>query len=296
LLWQPNDRISRRVARDPEKRHCLPSWSWAGWSGPVDFDFRSASDFMRDSPEGAATYSWAHEKRITRTLSWKYHNIPESPGTPIYASILSSKDAWMGGLIKPTLGWTKHSTCESPKARYEPPDPRSTPLYFYKHIAHPDYEFWYPIPLLRQESGISGILAPYISCRTRRAWMFIGQELLNMNQYPPVFSLRDKNKVWAGIIKAHDSIDASGKVLQEPIEAVELVEIAKGFCRDDASVGHGIVEIRHSERPKLCHWYEYYWVMWVGWNKGIAHRKGLGRVHKSIWEEQRGELFDFMLG
>lgn len=293
LLWQPHDKIFRRVARDPKRKHCLPSWSWAGWSGLVNLDSRSASDFVRNSP-GRVKFS--HERRIMRILSWKYHDTPESPGTSIEASILSSKETWMEGRIEAVQGWTEHFISESPEARYEPPDPRSPTMYFYKHAAHPSYEFWYPIPLLLQEDAIPGILAPYISCRTRRAWMFPGEELPKKNGYCPVLSLRDKEKIWAGIIQPHDGLDESGEALQDPSEAVELVEIAMGFCRDSTSPWPGIEEIRHLERPKEGQWYEYYWVMWVGWTEGIAYRKGLGRVHRRIWEEHRGELFDLMLG
>ncbi len=47
LLWQPGGKIIRRVARDPTKAHCLPSWSWAGWSGRVELPNRSAMDFIK---------------------------------------------------------------------------------------------------------------------------------------------------------------------------------------------------------------------------------------------------------
>ena len=32
LLWEPNDEIFRRLARNQESKHCLPTWSWAGRS------------------------------------------------------------------------------------------------------------------------------------------------------------------------------------------------------------------------------------------------------------------------
>ena len=287
LLWQPEDKIFRRVARDPKKNHCLPSWSWAGWSGDVILDVGSASDFIRNSP--GRTHS-SRQRRITRILSWKHHETTESPGTPIDASILASKCAWLEGRIESAPGWTKHSTSESPEAIYEDPDPRIPSMYFYRHEAHPGYDFWYPIPLRRQAGAIPGIFAPYISCRTRRAWLFSGEELPKKNGYRPVLSIRDKKKTWAGILQPH------GGGLCRSDEAIELIEIAAGFCHDATSPWPGIEEIRHQERPRLGQWYEYYWVMWVGWNEGIAYRKGLGRVYKHMWEGLRGELFDFMLG
>jgi hypothetical protein len=140
------------------------------------------------------------------------------------------------------------------------------------------------------------VIAPYISCRTRRIWLFPSEELLKNNGYRPVLSLRDKKGTWAGTLQPHDSLDAFKGALEDPKSPLELVEVAKGFCRDTMSPWPGIEEIRHPERPRLSQWYEYYWVMWVGWTGTIAYRKGLGRVRKDIWEEQSGGYFNIMLG
>ncbi|KAF2240970.1 HET-domain-containing protein [Trematosphaeria pertusa] len=294
LLWQPRDKIFRRVSRDPEKQHCLPSWSWAGWSGAVNFDDKSATDFIRNSK---SMVKRTHETRVTRILSWSYHATADAPGKPIHPSILANKDLWLEKQIEcASLGWTKHSITESLEAFYESPDPRSPSTCFYKHEAYPGDEFWYPIPLVQQVNSTPSILTPYISCTTRRAWLFPGEELPKKNGYRPILSLRIERNIWAGILQPHDSLDASSGTLQEPTGAVELVEIARGFCRDTTSPWPGIEEIRHPERPKAGQWYEYYWVMWVGWDNGIAYRRGLGRVQRQLWEEQRGELFYLLLG
>jgi hypothetical protein len=185
----------------------------------------------------------------------------------------------------------------NPEAFYESPDPRPPSTYFYKHETYPDDEFWYPIPLVQHVNSIPSILAPYISCMTRRAWLFPSEEIPKNHGYRPILSLRTNRRIWAGILQPHDGLDASNEALQDPTGAVELVEIAEGFCRDNSAYPWpGIEEIRHQERPRAGDWYEYYWVMWVEWADGIAYRKGLGRVQKQIWEEQRGELFYLRLG
>lgn len=294
LLWQPNDTVLRRAPRNPNKHHHLPSWSWAGWSGIVDFDAASASDFVRNNPNAVKR---TRERRIKRTLLWKFHETPASPGTPIHATILDSKDMWLEGQDEVTQGWSKHHISECPEAFYEPPDPRIlSSKSFYRHEAHPGHEFWYPIPLLRPGDTVSSVIAPYISCRTRRTWLFPSEELPKNNGYRPVLSLRDKKGTWAGTLQPHDGLNTSRDALQDSKAALELVEIAKGFCRDATSPWPGIEEVRHPERPQGGQWYEYYWVMWVGWIGTIAYRKGLGRVHKAIWEEQTGGYFDMMLG
>jgi hypothetical protein len=51
------------------------------------------------------------------------------------------------------------------------------------------------------------------------------------------------------------------------------------------------------ERPKPRHeMYEFYNVLWIEWKKGVAYRKGIGRVMKDIWECQALESIDLTLG
>lgn len=292
LLWQPEGKIVRRVARDLTKRHCLPSWSWAGWVGAVQFDCDSASDFIRDCPG----LKYRRLRRIRRVMSWKCHETSGSPGTPIHASILSCKDTWMKENIDAVPGWQKHPISGARNDCYGPPDPRPLSEYVYTHEAYPGYEFWYPFPHFKQVDAVPSVLAPYISCRTQRAWLHPGEELPIINGYRPVLALRDKEGTWAGTLRPHDGLDECGKALSNPDQAVELVEIAEGFCRDAISPWPGIEEIRHPERPQSGSRYEYYWVMWIGWNERIAHRRGLGRVYKPFWEECRGEPFELILG
>lgn len=110
----------------------------------------------------------------------------------------------------------------------------------------------------------------------------------------PLLSLRQRDGTWAGTLRPHDDLDISGLTVQDLNEAVELVEIARGYCSE--TEWSGVEERTHPERPKYSHWYEYYTVMWVKWVEGIAYRRGLGRVHRPCWEAQRGDPFEFMLG
>lgn len=50
------------------------------------------------------------------------------------------------------------------------------------------------------------------------------------------------------------------------------------------------------ERPKNGFWYEFYNVLWIFQDRGIAYRKGIGRVQKNIWESQEVEKLDVVLG
>jgi hypothetical protein len=41
---------------------------------------------------------------------------------------------------------------------------------------------------------------------------------------------------------------------------------------------------------------EVYFVMWAEWEGMAARRRGLGRVHKTVWENLDREWIDLVLG
>jgi hypothetical protein len=59
LLWQPRGKLIRREADDratiidSEHDSCLPSWSWVGWQGSLDFHgWNTANDFIANAAGG----------------------------------------------------------------------------------------------------------------------------------------------------------------------------------------------------------------------------------------------------
>lgn len=292
LLWKPEGSVLRRKCKVAEK-YCLPSWSWVGWSGSVKMDIASASDFLRNWPKPDAWIS--SSARVTRLVSWKYHETREAPGVPIESNLLQCREHWLDGHAECHSGWTKHAISESPLPRNEMINPESSPQWFFRHPMHPGFEFWYPIPLPGSTKTVSVVHAPYISCSTLRAWLMPAERIPTISGDPPVLSLRCKKGTWAGSFEPHIGIGEPGELAEVQSQAVELVEIAKGSCRDTASPYPGLPEIHHPERPKCSEWYEYYWVIWVGWIGRVAHRKGLGRVCKQVWEAQRREEVNLML-
>jgi len=83
---------------------------------------------------------------------------------------------------------------------------------------------------------------------------------------------------------------------------LELIEISSGYCYNWQRVDgpfdmpDQIYEWLHPEQPKKTEKYIFYNVMWIGWKDGIAHRRGLGRVEKSVWERQELDTIDVTLG
>ncbi|KAH8662634.1 heterokaryon incompatibility protein-domain-containing protein [Xylariales sp. PMI_506] len=292
LLWQPRKKVIRRIARNLNVRQFLPSWSWVGWSGHIEMETASASDFFRNGPKGVGVRS---ASRVTRLVYWKYHETPSSTGTPINASILSYRELHLKGWNDCARGWTRHPISESPEAVYMSPDPRILSSHFYKHPLYPDDEFWYQIPL-REPIGTSVVQAAYISCRTRRARLCVAERYPSRLERRLMFSLQDKRGHWAGVLATHECFDDASETVNETIGYIELVEVAKGYCRDSTTTYDGQEEIFCEQRPRNGPWYEYYWVMWVGWTNRVAYRRGIGRVYKRVWERQEREWIDLMLG
>lgn len=125
LLWLPYERLERRTARYPQRQHCLPSWSWAGWSGRINMEL--ATDFIRNTPK----YLKFEMQRVVRLTSWKYHDTLETLGKHIHASILDHRQSYLETQSQCPSGWTRHPTLGTPKAINAAPDLRSPSSWFY---------------------------------------------------------------------------------------------------------------------------------------------------------------------
>jgi hypothetical protein len=72
LLWQPVDEVTRRC---PENR-CLPSWSWVGWEGDIQFTHKpDIIEFQCTWRYEEIDTTWGHT--CHRTLSYGY--APQQP-------------------------------------------------------------------------------------------------------------------------------------------------------------------------------------------------------------------------
>lgn len=88
--------------------------------------------------------------------------------------------------------------------------------------------------------------------------------------------------------------------------AVELIAVATGKVRNDSYPKKGgdhnyhqaysIPEWNCKRRPSDGVFYEFYFVLWIEWEDGIAYRRALGRVEKGVWEATPLEDIDIVLG
>ncbi|GAP88534.1 putative heterokaryon incompatibility protein [Rosellinia necatrix] len=312
LLWQPTSTVRRKSPKKMTEDTCLPSWSWGGWEGAISV-LAVGTDYLKDSFKRSFRDSY---ERVFPLVEWSWTNELQASPNRIQQSWHNHKVNFWNRLETPCPpGWTR-CLIEDPSAvpswqKDNQPQLLARPLCFYKHESEPDSEFWFPPPMPhRNERMKPQIMARYIRCRTRRAWLLLGDEIVDPDREDRLHmvSLRDERGEWAGALQPCVSLGHGGEEnscrvgeKREPRLRLELVEIAQGSVPNDAENSKGISdswlpEWMLDERPKRDDLYEYFYVLWIEWVEGIAYRKGLGRVYKNMWEKQALEWIDSVLG
>ncbi|KAJ3575648.1 hypothetical protein NPX13_g3965 [Xylaria arbuscula] len=309
LLWIPTSTSSRRLPKKAVEGVCLPSWSWAGWQGGVSLPAGMVLGYRVFHSKRWTQYT---RERVSSLVEWSWANSPQGKKNRIRESWHDYREAFWNKSDTPCPpGWTRYSIRDpsSMPADDISTQPRSgdRPLCLYKHDSEHDLLFWYPPPMPQNhEPSKAHNLAQYISCRTRRGWLLLGEAIvrpMGISQYIPVVSLRDQRGTWAGALTLHEPMhndqenDNRAGERQSMRIRLELVEIAQGNIPNDPNDWKEYIEEwKLDERPKSGALYEYFYVLWIEWKEGIAYRKGIGRVHKDTWEAQQLEWIDLVLG
>jgi len=117
------------------------------------------------------------------------------------------------------------------------------------------------------------------------------------------YFVRKEDGTWAGILQLNTKLEVSTEDDVQHCEKAannhtcDLVVISEGYCVEGLRCA-GMNEEDVEERPSVADGakYEFYNVLWVEWEEGIAYRKGCGRVVKHLWDSQDPEWFDLVLG
>jgi Heterokaryon incompatibility protein (HET) len=303
MLWQPVSYALRRNAiRDRTGHACLPTWSWVGWKcSLVSFSWSSGNGYVDYcSTVGASTLPFTPELVIP-LVQWYSHETVESSGIAIHDDWDHHRRQYFNRTRNPPADWTRHTIAERNPMPYDnmrkPPEAR----YIYRHVSDPESTFWHPVPLPDTTDQLKwDIFPPYISCRTRRAWLpgskphepaIDGLILLKGHLGECIGGLQPLEIPIFG--EAEGDAADSGQYLN----TFELVEISRGELPEkffhQLKRPYGLIG-----EPKSTFGgrYEYYHVLWIERKDKVAYRKGLGRVDKQAWEAQRPEWIDLMLG
>lgn len=305
LLWQPGRELKRRsssatsATRLPES--LLPSWSWMGWHGEWGNEsWDTADEFIKMNYLG--TYQLTNARTI-KTLDW-YTGFAEA-SRQNWRKIPVTRQKYAHLFNNDTdpvpSGWTRHAfdfRTLSDAEKQNAPDKLSVTT-IYKRDSDKISEFWWPIPTAGEDSS-ENVLPPQTDLlffTTSRAWFYCARDV---KKWRPGASLRDKEGKWVGYMNFHDkdTLDALPNFSRESFvgDLLELVAISQGYAFHRLSCRAGLDELDLGERPKDSDLYEYYNVLWIKWDNGVAYRHGLGRVLKSIWESQGLDEVEVVLG
>ncbi len=297
MLWQPVGDMQRRHQPKTDTRNArmtfssLPSWSWAGWKGTIDtWSWQSGCDFNKTG-SGASTSretipitTWftgasvlSEDRREIKKKWYIFRSRFRDPDQPL------------------PEGWARHVCPGVPIGRRDwvHAPPRGFESHFYTHVSCPGAEFWYPVPIKSQGQS-SAIREPtaFLFGAVDGTWLYTNG--FHIKSHTPCVSLTDALGQWAGVLRPHSSddfpyVDSSMKLV------IEVVAISLGRARNSTLSEPGLEEWDLDERPKIGEWYEFYNVMWISWNNGIASRKGLGRTVREVWERQKLEKIELVL-
>lgn len=114
-------------------------------------------------------------------------------------------------------------------------------------------------------------------------------------------SLYDLSQNWVGILRPHDPKQFLARENNSTPngQMVQLIAISRGSIPNHDALASGLWfldEFDLGERPKDGENYEYYNVLWISWEDGIAYREAAGRVLKDMWESLKPESIDVILG
>jgi hypothetical protein len=303
LLWRPYSSFIRRRGPGPLTGADLglPSWSWITGRGMLRL--RSEMYYLKWSDSAY----WGVPSPITVPLvQWYSRSCIASTPRPIRApwELQELRERSLQGLGDVPRGWSRFDCHGNEKPRADLPC-----RYFYKHESDPTAEFWYPIPLCSPEHVPMPNYDRLLSCRTQQARLSLLENISRgVNGLNDCYTIRDFQGKWAGTLYSDEKrppfaedppqLDTPRPSNAEAHFRCELVAISRGYACDEYS-GWGLEEWHLEERPKAAgkgSKFEFYNVLWVEWEEGIAYRKGVGRVEKAVWEAQELEWIDLILG
>jgi hypothetical protein len=311
LLWQPGGNLVRRVPfynenkpRNEKEDIYLPSWSWAGWQGVLDFDgWYTANDFV------ASCSGWIAVTRceVISTTTWYACNTPHDTERRKISCLWTEwRERYKD--VKEALphGWTKRLKKKGERFTCED-TPEGYGDYVYQFNGSVNPTFWYPLPLgdptgLPRSDADASYLCGEVQVAVARTFGEVWTRENEMEQSPtglPCISLCNAEGKWIGVLRLHsaDYFETRGITLGGEGLEVQLIAISEGSVPNGLIWGHSYVdEYKMEERPSRGPKYEFVNVLWVSWDGPVARREALGRVSKEFWEALGAKTIHVVLG
>ncbi|PQE06015.1 heterokaryon incompatibility protein [Rutstroemia sp. NJR-2017a BBW] len=318
LLWQPAGVSNSCYAGQSGGKHHsqIPSWSWATATEGLRYiniyhlieyrqDCLHVKYLERNTGYGLQIYpivEWGIRERVTSTPTML-------PSTWFEYKRQAEEEN------KLPPGWEKHDGSASTEDQSQ-----LNRNIYYTHDSQSHIHYSYPIPRRDGKTPMApkGTL---LSCYTKRGWLQLAETVPvtiprkrgGLDYVANWTVLRTMNGTWAGALNFQspeqetssisDSMsDSSDASIAVHLTTIELVAISKGCTvrmRPNLEEWRYLCpELDHEGVPNIYREnpYEFYNCLWVEWKDGIAYRKALGRVEKSMWEGLELEEIELILG
>ena len=298
LIWQPFSRLhQRKPALIPTEEAVLPSWSCVSWSGNVQSEsWQSGYDYLRHCPgsvaEGTVSNGATRASMYWSTFStvqWYHSESLTSERRPIQVYAAEWRKRYWATAELPPPGWQRHVDGETHGT-------------YFSQGSLPGYEFWYPIPMTAESSAQdSDARSRYLHCRTRHAQLRLAPKVYrSYGTRCAVAALEDVDGKLIGHLRLNGEGEDAQSKLNETCHVIELSSGSVSLSTTGSLLDHPLSDV--FDEWALPSWtqkdglYEFYNVMHVKWNGGIAYRLAIGRVEKSIWERVAREEVDITIG
>jgi hypothetical protein len=277
LLWQSGPDVERRMAINSLTGHIFPSWSWLGWKGDIrlqDCHFL-CEHYWKDSnqPNWKRTHYSYHLEPL---VSWIQVGSSSSEERKLQSNWHGS-EKWTEDNKNLTRDWTlKRVGGEN----------------WYTNKAADSVLFRHPFPWIQQllPGEEQSTWPPYLRLRSSTALFTItncakiefanGETFTHENR----FIISDSRGQVAGTLCLDRTPEHQTPIGRE----CGLLAISRGKATfsTDPECGSAFPELYEDKIQKCDDVYEFYNVLYTEWEDKHLVREGLGRVEKSIWEQQ----------
>lgn len=321
LLWE-SACDARRISRPADKTQGLsqfPSWSWAGWSGAVKLSMcLNTPRYLHSGWKGHLPT--VPGLRIRPLVRWYKKQLNSESCVPISCSFYEWRDLSENPSAKVPDGWYREA---QPSTLAEDGIPRQWPqgkpipeeplLYVFRHESHLDCTYRYMVPLVEDESR--ALLAD----EEWQPFLFSSAQSSRFNTIELDSNIQQKvgeimvDPFQSEYLHKHSSIvDGSGKLVgilqsgtnadRDPThqQSIELIAISSMTIapRYFQYAKYFLLPELHFRGlfMSLDEVYDFYNVLSVKWQNGVAYRIGIGRILKAAWKASSYKRVDVVLG